>query len=92
MSTSSGIIEPVANLGLSHRLRASPADWTKTLARKVSADGVTVNIVIPDSSPPGESDSWIRLKRPTCSNQCDGLRVFVIRTEPEFSHKTQQLT
>lgn len=73
MSTSSGVIEPVANLGLSNTLRASLAGWSKTLARKVAADGVTVNIIIPDSSPPAASDSWIKLKRPVCSSQRDGL-------------------
>jgi NAD(P)-dependent dehydrogenase (short-subunit alcohol dehydrogenase family) len=80
MSTSSGIIEPVANLGLPGTLRAGPAGWSKTLARKVAADGVTVNTVIPDSLPPGESDSWIRLKRPVCSNQCDGLERVRLRS------------
>jgi NAD(P)-dependent dehydrogenase (short-subunit alcohol dehydrogenase family) len=46
-STSSGVIEPVANLGLSNTLRAGLAGWSKTLARGIAADGVIVDIVIP---------------------------------------------
>lgn len=46
-STSSGIVAPIPNLGLSNTLRSSLAGWSKTLAREVAHDGVTVNVVIP---------------------------------------------
>jgi 3-oxoacyl-[acyl-carrier protein] reductase len=46
-STSSGIIAPIPNLAMSNALRLSLVGWSKTLAREVGPDGVTVNIVVP---------------------------------------------
>jgi 3-oxoacyl-[acyl-carrier protein] reductase len=46
-STSSGVVSPIPNLGLSNALRLSLVGWSKTLAREVGCDGVTVNIVLP---------------------------------------------
>jgi len=46
-STSSGVIAPIPNLGLSNALRSSLVGWSKTLAREVARDGVTANIVVP---------------------------------------------
>ncbi|MBA3916040.1 MAG: SDR family oxidoreductase, partial [Acidobacteriales bacterium] len=46
-STSSGVIAPIANLCISNTLRSSLTAWSKTLAREVAPDGVTVNLVIP---------------------------------------------
>jgi 3-oxoacyl-[acyl-carrier protein] reductase len=46
-STSSGVIQPIANLGLSNTLRMSLVGWSKTLAREIGKDGITANIVIP---------------------------------------------
>lgn len=46
-STSSGVVAPIANLGMSNALRLSLVGWSKTLAREVGRDGVTCNIVLP---------------------------------------------
>ncbi|WP_027554213.1 SDR family oxidoreductase [Bradyrhizobium sp. Cp5.3] len=46
-STSSGVVAPIPNLGISNALRSSLVAWSKTLAREVGADGVTCNIVLP---------------------------------------------
>jgi 3-oxoacyl-[acyl-carrier protein] reductase len=46
-STSSGVIAPIPNLGLSNALRLSLVGWSKTLAREVARDGITANIVLP---------------------------------------------
>jgi len=46
-STSSGVIAPIPNLGLSNALRASLVNWSKTLAREVAPFGITANIVAP---------------------------------------------
>jgi 3-oxoacyl-[acyl-carrier protein] reductase len=46
-STSSGIIAPIPDLGISNTLRSALAGWSKTLADEVAADGVTVNVVVP---------------------------------------------
>lgn len=44
---SSGVAQPIPNLGLSNALRASVVGWAKTLAGEVAKDGVTVNCVLP---------------------------------------------
>ena len=46
-STSSGVISPIPNLGLSNALRSSLVGWSKTLAGEVGRDGITANIVLP---------------------------------------------
>ena len=46
-STSSGVVAPIPNLGLSNALRLSLVGWSKTLAREVARDGITANIVVP---------------------------------------------
>lgn len=46
-STSSGVVAPIANLGISNALRLALVGWSKTLAREVGRDGVTCNIVLP---------------------------------------------
>lgn len=46
-STSSGVLSPIPNLGISNTLRASLVAWSKTLAGEVGRDGVTSNIVLP---------------------------------------------
>jgi 3-oxoacyl-[acyl-carrier protein] reductase len=46
-STSSGVLTPIPNLGVSNALRSSLLGWSKTLAREVARDGVTANVVVP---------------------------------------------
>jgi 3-oxoacyl-[acyl-carrier protein] reductase len=44
---SSGVVQPIANLGASNALRAAIVGWSKTLSNEVAANGVTVNCVAP---------------------------------------------
>lgn len=46
-STSSGVIAPIDNLGVSNALRLTLVGWNKTLAREVAPHGITANIVLP---------------------------------------------
>src|ERR1700693_606849 len=46
-STSSGVVAPIPNLGISNALRLSLVGWSKTLAREVGKDGITANIIVP---------------------------------------------
>jgi 3-oxoacyl-[acyl-carrier protein] reductase len=46
-STSSGVVAPIPNLGISNALRLALVGWSKTLAREVGGDGITANIVLP---------------------------------------------
>ena len=44
---SSGVVQPIPNLGISNALRSTLVGWSKTLAAEVASDGVTVNIIAP---------------------------------------------
>lgn len=45
--SSSGIVQPIPNLGISNAIRASQVGWAKTLSSELAPDGVTVNTVAP---------------------------------------------
>ena len=44
---SSGVIQPIPNLGLSNMLRSALVGWSKSLANDLGPDGITVNMLIP---------------------------------------------
>jgi len=44
---SSGVLAPIANLGISNALRMALVGWAKTLAAEVAVDGITVNCLAP---------------------------------------------
>lgn len=44
---STSVKQPIANLGVSNSIRAAMANWSKTLAGELGADGITVNNVLP---------------------------------------------
>ncbi len=44
---SSGVEQPIANLGIYNTVRSAVAAWSKTLANEVAGRGVTVNLVLP---------------------------------------------
>lgn len=44
---SSGVLQPIPNLGLSNAIRSTLVGWSKSLSNDVAADGVTVNMLLP---------------------------------------------
>lgn len=44
---SSGVLQPIPNLGISNAVRLALVGWAKTLASEVAGDGVTVNCIAP---------------------------------------------
>ena len=44
---STGVVEPIPELGISNTLRVSLANWAKTLSFEVAGDNVTVNMLLP---------------------------------------------
>jgi 3-oxoacyl-[acyl-carrier protein] reductase len=44
---SSGVLQPIPNLGISNALRAGVVAWAKTLAAEVACAGITVNCIAP---------------------------------------------
>jgi 3-oxoacyl-[acyl-carrier protein] reductase len=47
VSSSSGAIQPIPNLGFSNSLRGGLLGWAKTLSAEVAPAGVTVNTILP---------------------------------------------
>ncbi|MDH3738090.1 MAG: SDR family oxidoreductase [Alphaproteobacteria bacterium] len=45
--SSTGVVEPIPELGISNTLRVSLANWAKTLSFEVARDNVTVNMLMP---------------------------------------------
>jgi 3-oxoacyl-[acyl-carrier protein] reductase len=46
-STSSGILAPIPNLGLSNALRSTLVGWSKTASNELAPHGITCNIIVP---------------------------------------------
>lgn len=44
---SSGVVQPIPNLGLSNALRASLVGWSKSMANELAGDGITFNLLLP---------------------------------------------
>jgi 3-oxoacyl-[acyl-carrier protein] reductase len=44
---SSGVIQPIPNLGLSNAIRSALVGWSKSLSNDIAADGITVNMLVP---------------------------------------------
>ena len=44
---SSGVLQPIPELGISNTIRSALVGWNKSLANEVAADGITVNILAP---------------------------------------------
>lgn len=44
---SSGVVQPIPNLGLSNALRSALVGWSKSLSNDLAGDGITVNMILP---------------------------------------------
>ena len=44
---SSGVLQPIPNLGMSNAIRAGLVGWAKTLSLEVATDGITINCIAP---------------------------------------------
>ena len=45
--SSSAVVQPIEDLGMSNTIRAGQRGWAKTLSNEVALDGVTVNTLLP---------------------------------------------
>jgi 3-oxoacyl-[acyl-carrier protein] reductase len=57
---STSVRQPIPGLGVSNTIRGAVASWSKTLAREVAADGITVNNILPGAT---ETDRLTQLIR-----------------------------
>ncbi|MDM0032311.1 SDR family oxidoreductase [Variovorax sp. J22P271] len=61
-STSSGVVAPIPNLGLSNALRLALVGWSKTIARELGPSGITANVVLPGRIATSRIDQLDRAK------------------------------
>ncbi|HEX7029585.1 MAG TPA: SDR family oxidoreductase [Gammaproteobacteria bacterium] len=59
---STSVYEPIPGLGVSNTIRAAVAGWSKTLAREVAAEGITVNNVLPGFTNTGRLEKLFSAK------------------------------
>ena len=44
---SSGVVQPIPNLGLSNAIRSALVGWSKSLSNDLAGEGITVNMLVP---------------------------------------------
>ena len=59
---STSVKQPIPNLGVSNTIRGAVANWAKTLAGELGADGITVNNVLPGSTETGRLIRVLEMK------------------------------
>ena len=45
--SSTGVVEPIPELGISNTLRVSLANWAKTLSYEIAKNNITINMLMP---------------------------------------------
>ncbi len=59
---STSVKQPIPGLGVSNTIRGAVANWAKTLAAEVAAEGITVNNVLPGATATGRLESILQKK------------------------------
>jgi len=59
---STSVKEPIPNLGLSNTVRASVANWAKSIANELAAFNITVNNVLPGTTATSRMDQILQAR------------------------------
>ena len=79
---SNTVVQPAPNMALSNTLRAALANWNKTLANEVAADGVTCNLILPGRIQTGRVDELDRAKAARDGRSVESVRAASIAAIP----------
>lgn len=79
---STSVKQPLPNLGVSNTVRGAVANWAKTLARELGADGITVNNVLPGATDTGRLSSIIERKANATGKSLDLVRDAMAQEVP----------
>lgn len=79
---SSGVFQPIPNLGISNALRLAVVGWSKTLAAEVASDGVTVNCLAPGRIHTGRVDELDAKAAERSGQDLDAVRAASRATIP----------
>lgn len=79
---STSVKQPLPNLGVSNTVRAAVANWAKTLAGELAAEGITVNNVLPGATETGRLQAIIAEKARRTGKSEEDVRAEMIREIP----------
>lgn len=85
---SSGVEQPIPNLGISNALRASLAGWSKSLAGDLAAEGITVNMILPGRIHTDRTDSLDLAAATRAGKSIDQIRAASRATIPAGRYGT----
>lgn len=79
---STSVKEPIRNLGVSNAIRGAVANWAKTLATELGADGITVNNVLPGYTRTGRLDQILADRARSTGKSEEQISQAVLATVP----------
>lgn len=79
---STSVREPIPGLGVSNTVRAAVAGWSKTIARELAADGITVNNVLPGFTDTARIESLARERAASTGQTVEQVRAQMAGSVP----------
>ena len=79
---STGVVEPIPELGISNTLRVSLANWAKTLSFEVASDNVTVNLLLPGRIGTERLEQFYKISVERSGKSIDEVRAEVAAAIP----------
>lgn len=79
---STSVKEPIQGLGVSNTIRASVANWAKTLSFELGAHGITVNNVLPGATNTARLTSLLEAKSKTTGKSVEQLKQAMLDEIP----------
>jgi 3-oxoacyl-[acyl-carrier protein] reductase len=79
---STSVKVPIAGLGVSNTTRGAVANWAKTLANELAADGITVNNVLPGATVTQRHTSLIEKKVSQTGQSTEAIEAEMLKTIP----------
>nr|WP_205701580.1 SDR family oxidoreductase [Hymenobacter rigui] len=79
---STSVKQPLPGLGVSNTIRAAVANWAKTLANELAADGITVNNVLPGATITQRHTSLIEKKTEQTGQTTEQVEAAMLKLIP----------
>lgn len=80
--TSTGVVEPIPELGISNTLRVSLANWAKTLSFEIARDNVTINLLMPGRIGTERLDQFYKINSERTGKSIDEVKADVAAEIP----------
>jgi 3-oxoacyl-[acyl-carrier protein] reductase len=79
---STSVKQPLSGLGVSNTIRGAVANWAKTWANEVGADGITVNNVLPGATNTARLSQIVDAKAAKTGAAADAIRANMAAAVP----------